>query len=50
MRRTLVDQFNQTLATLPAYATADNRADLAVETARACTQLQQIRQSFFSRF
>ena len=50
VRRTLVDQFNQTLATLPAYATAENRADLAVETARACTQLQQIRQSFFSRF
>lgn len=48
VRRSLVDQLNQTLATLPAYSTRENLSDLAVEVARASTQLQQIRQSFFS--
>lgn len=50
VRRSLVDQLNQTLATIPAYATAENQSDLAVETARAYTQAEQIRQSFFSWF
>lgn len=50
VRRNLVDQLNQTLATIPAYATKENRSDLAVETARARTQAEQIRQSFFSWF
>lgn len=50
VRRNLVDQFNQTLATIPAYATQENHSDLAVETARARTQAEQIRQSFFSWF
>lgn len=50
VRRNLVDQLNQTLATIPAYATKENQSDLAVETARARTQAEQIRQSFFSWF
>lgn len=50
IRRSLVDQLNQTLATIPSYVSRENMADLAVETARACTQVQQIRQSFFSWF
>lgn len=50
IRRSLVDQLNQTLATIPSYVSAENMADLAVETARACTQTQQIRTSFFSWF
>lgn len=50
VRRNLVDQLNQTLATIPAYATKENHSDLAVETVRARTQAEQIRQSFFSWF
>lgn len=50
IRRSLVDQLNQTLATIPSYVSAENLADLAVETARARTQAQQIRESFFSWF
>jgi len=50
IRRNLIDQLNQTLATIPAYAIPENQSDLAVETARARTQALQIRQSFFSWF
>lgn len=50
VRRSLVDQLNQTLATIPSYVSKENLADLAVETARACAQVEQIRQSFFSWF
>lgn len=50
IRRSLVDQLNQTLATIPSYVNEDNLADLAVETARAKEQVCQIRQSFFSWF
>lgn len=50
IRRSLVDQLNQTLATIPSYVSEDNLADLAVETARAREQVSQIRQSFFSWF
>lgn len=50
IRRSLVDQLNQTLATIPSYVSEENLADLAVETARACTQARQIRESFFSWF
>lgn len=50
VRRNLIDQFNQTLATIPSYATQENQSDLAVETARAKTQAEQIRHSFFSWF
>lgn len=50
VRRSLVDQLNQTLATIPSYVSAENMADLAVETSRARAQAQQIRASFFSWF
>lgn len=50
IRRSLIDQLNQTLATIPSYVSRENLADLAVETSRACAQTQQIRQSFFSWF
>lgn len=50
IRRSLIDQLNQTLATLPSYVSPDNLADLSVETARARTQAYQIQQSFFSWF
>lgn len=50
VRRNLIDQLNQTLATIPSYATQENVSDLAVETARAKTQAEQIRRSFFSWF
>ena len=41
---------NQTLAVLPPCAEADSLADLEMETQRACTQIEQVRQSFFSGF
>ena len=47
MRRNLLDQLNQTLAVLPPCAEADSLADLEMETQRACTQISQLRQSFF---
>ena len=50
VRRSLVDQLNQTLATIPSYVSAENMADLAVETSRARAQAHQIRASFFSWF
>ena len=50
IRRSLVDQLNQTLATIPSYVSENNLADLAVETARAREQVCQISQSFFSWF
>lgn len=46
VRRNLLDQLNQTVATLAHYATEDNQADLNVEMARALAQLQQLRRSF----
>jgi len=50
VRRNLLEQTNQTLCVLAEYASPDNQADLAVETARACTQIRQLRASFFGRF
>ena len=50
VRRNLIDQMNQTLSVLPRCAEGENLADLTIETARACCQLQQIRQSFFGCF
>ena len=47
VRRNLVDQLNQTMATLPSYANRDNQADLAVEISRAMAQLNQMQASFF---
>ena len=50
VRRNLVDQLGQTLQTLPSYSSGEDLRDLTAETARACCQLQQIRQSFFGCF
>ena len=46
VRRNILDQLNQTLAVLPPCAEADSLADLEMETQRACTQIEQVRQSF----
>lgn len=48
VRRNIIDQLNQTLAVLPPCAEADSLPDLEMETQRACTQIEQVRQSFFS--
>lgn len=50
VRRTVIDQLNQTLAVLPPCAETDSMADLEMETQRACAQIQQLRQSFFGGF
>lgn len=50
LRRNLVDQLNQTLATLPSYANPDNQQDLSVENARACAQIKQLQISYFFLF
>ena len=50
VRRNIIDQLNQTLAVLPPCAEADSLADLEMETQRACTQIDQVRQSFFGGF
>ena len=49
VRRNILDQLVQTLAVLPPCAEADSLPDLEMETQRACTQIEQVRQSFFSR-
>lgn len=50
VRRSLLDKVNETLATLEFYALPDNPADLAVETARAFSQLEQLEESFIAVF
>lgn len=50
VRRSLLDKINETLATLEYYALPDNPADLAVETARAFAQLEQLEESFIAVF
>lgn len=50
VRRNLLDKINETLATLEHYALPDNPADLAVETARAFEQLEQLEESFIAVF
>ena len=50
VRRSLLDKINETLATLEHYALPDNPADLAVETARAFAQLEQLEESFIAVF
>ncbi len=47
VRRALVDKLQETIATLPHYAHPDNRADLAVETARANAQIEEMATSFW---
>ena len=50
VRRNLIDEMNQTLSVLPNCVATEGLTDLKMETARACCQLQQIRQSFFGCF
>lgn len=50
VRRNLLDRINETMATLEHYALPDNPADLAVETARALSQLEQLEESFIAVF
>lgn len=50
VRRNLLDKVNETMATLPSYANPDNQADLSVETARACRQIDQMQWSFIGIF
>ena len=50
VRRNILDQLNQTLAVLPPCAEADSLADLEMETQRAYTQIEQVRQSFSADF
>lgn len=48
VRRSLLDKIGETLATLSSYAGPDNMADLAVETHRACEQIDQMRLSYLA--
>lgn len=50
VRRSLLDKINETMETLEHYALPDNPADLAVETARALSQLDQLEASFIAVF
>lgn len=50
VRRSLLDEIQESLALLGNYAQADNLADLSVETARVTEQLDQLRQSFLAGF
>lgn len=50
VRRSLLDKVNETLSSLPHYAVPDNQADLAVEAARACEQLDQLTDCYNARF
>lgn len=47
VRRALVDKLEETVATLAHYAHPDNQADLAVETARARAQIEEMTSSFW---
>lgn len=47
VRRALVDKVEETVATLPHYASPDNQADLAVEAARVQALIDQMESSFF---
>lgn len=50
VRRSLMDEINESLALLGNYAQADNFADLSVETARVTEQLDQLQRSFLAAF
>lgn len=50
VRRTALERMNETFAVLAEYANPDNQADLAVETARVCAQIEQMKQSFWGGF
>ena len=50
VRRSLLDEINESLAILEHYAQKDNFADLSVETARVTEQLHQLQDSFLAAF
>lgn len=50
VRRSLLDEINESLALLSNYAQADNMADLGVETSRVTEQLDQLQDSFLAAF
>ena len=50
VRRNALDRMNETMAVLPQYANPENQADLAVEAARACEQLDQLTDCYNARF
>lgn len=50
VRRTALERVNETMAVLAEYANAENQADLAVETARVCEQIEQLENSFWGSF
>ncbi len=50
VRRSMLDKINETMETLEHYTLPDNPADLAVETARALSQLDQLEASFIAVF
>ncbi|HJD21734.1 MAG TPA: DUF4363 family protein [Candidatus Gemmiger faecigallinarum] len=50
VRRSLLDEINESLALIADYAQQDNLADLGVETARVTEQLEQLQASFLAAF
>lgn len=50
VRRTALERVNETMSVLSGYANPDNQADLAVEVARACAQIEQMENSFLGVF
>ena len=50
VRRSLLDEINETLGLLEYYLRPDNLADLGAETARVTAQLDQLETSFLAAF
>lgn len=50
VRRSILDEINESLSLLERYSTQDNLADLGAETARVTSQLDQLEDSFWAVF
>lgn len=50
VRRSILDEINESLSLLERYSTPDNLADLGAETARVTAQLDQLEDSFWAVF
>ena len=50
VRRSILDEINESLSLLERYSTAENLADLGAETARVTAQLDQLEDSFWAVF
>lgn len=50
VRRSLLDEINESLALLGRYSVKDNITDLGAETARVTAQLNQLEESFWAVF